>query len=404
MALRRSIAGSIRARSPFSLKSSGSKKQWQRESDAIGRNLSEQGWSSEDISSVGHTMVDPSLADFAIIHIPPASPTMEGGKPMKEIEGGLHEHGAGEVDEDDGPRSESGVEVGREPLFKKAAHTAKDNVQKIRPAFILAPRPFIPGIPKSTGPPRRSLSFHREPTPTASLSRKGSTRRSRSWNGKEREKKRMTARRMDSRRSRLTWPTRALSTLRRRRITDAKEDGQSLGIGFDSAILLTGLEDEVDEFGRKTTNNHGKLPEDIPLPASPTGSTASLPLDDDEGELVDRPQHDANSSSSSLTSSSSSSPSFFQRGRPVGASPYLLNPTKRGKFRPYYTRPLPTASKRNQLHWEYDPMASTYLFIHTIIVFAEPVLPDLNFLDGTKVPGVPELSGRLSEEPIGRAI
>ncbi|KAG9043784.1 hypothetical protein FS837_009129 [Tulasnella sp. UAMH 9824] len=398
MALRRSIAGSIRARSPFSLKSSGSKKQWQRESDAIGRNLSEQGWSSEDISSVGHTLVDPSLADFAIIHIPPVSPTMKDEKPIKEVEGGLHEHGTGEVDaEDDGPHSESGVEVGREP----PASPAKDNVQKIRPAFILAPRPFIPGISKPAGPPRRSLSFHREPTPTASLSRKGSTRRSRSWNGKEREKKRMTARRMDSRRNRLTWPARALSTLRRKRITDTLGDAQSLRIGFDSAILLTGFEDEVDEFGRKTTNNHGKLPEDIPLPSSPSGSAASLPLDD-EDQPTHQPRDDANSSTSSLTSSSASS--FSQRNRPVGTSPYLLGTGKRHKFRPYYTRPLPTASKRNQLHWEHDPFASTYLFIQTIIVFAEPVLPDLNFLPGAKVPGVSELGRRSSEEPIGRAI
>lgn len=397
MALRRSIAGSIRARSPFSLKSSGSKKQWQRESDAIGRNLSEQGWSSEDISSVGHTLVDPSLADFAIIHIPPASPTVEDKRPLQEVGGGLHERGAGEADEDDGPRSETGVEVGREP----PPPPAKDNVQKIRPAFILAPRPFIPGISKSTGPPRRSLSFHREPTPTASLSRKGSTgRNSRSWNGKEREKKRMTARRMDTRRSRLTWPTRALSSLRRKRISDTRGDAQSLRIGFDSAILLTGLEEEVDEFGRKTTDNHGKLPEDIPLPSSPTGSAASLPLDD-EAQRTRHRRDDANSSSSSLTSSSSS---FSQRNRPAGTSPYLLTSNQRHKFRPYYTRPLPTASKRNQLHWEYDPLASTYLFIHTIIVFSEPVLPDLNFLPGARVPGVPEFGGRSSEEPIGRAI
>ncbi|KAG8937427.1 hypothetical protein FRC04_010829, partial [Tulasnella sp. 424] len=85
-------------------------------------------------------------------------------------------------------------------------------------------------------------------------------------------------------------------------------------------------------------------------------------------------------------------------------SPYLLGSNKRHKFRPYYTRPLPNASKRNQLHWEFDPLASAYLFIHTIIVFSEPVLPDLNFLDGAKVPGVADWRNGRSEEPTGRAI
>ncbi|KAG8938802.1 hypothetical protein FRC04_007522 [Tulasnella sp. 424] len=353
-------------------------------------------------------MIDPSLADFAIIHIPPASPVT---RDERSIEESGHEHVVGEdgKEEDDGPRSESGVEVGRDPQSSSAVPQTRPPVQKIKPAFILAPRPFIPGIiPKPAGPPRRSLSFHREPTPTASLSRKGSARRSRSWNGKgkEREKRRMTARRMDSRRSRLTWPTRALSSLRRKRITENIGDARSLALGFDSAILLNGLGEDVDEFGRNI-NNLGKLPEDIPLPPSPGESFASLPMDDaaQPNRRRHHHHHHDNSSSSSVTSSSASSssslPALYLN---KGTSPYLLGSNKRHKFRPYYTRPLPNASKRNQLHWEFDPLASTYLFIHTVIVFSEPVLPDLNFLDGAKVPGVADWRNGRSEEPMGRAI
>ncbi|KAG8938800.1 hypothetical protein FRC04_007520 [Tulasnella sp. 424] len=329
-------------------------------------------------------MVDPSLAHFAITHIPPASSVTRDERP---IEGSGHEHVVGE-EEDDGPRSESGVEVGRDPQSSSAVPQTRPPVQKIKPAFILAPLPFIPGIiPKPAG----------------------SARRSRSWNGKgtkEREKRRMTARRVDSRRSRLTWPTRALSSLRRRRITENMGDAQSLALGFDSAILLNGLGEDVDEFGRNI-NNLGKLPEDIPLPPSPGESFVSLPMDDaaQPNRRRHHHHHHDNSSSSSITSSSASSssslPALYLN---KGTSPYLLGSNKRHKFRPYHTRPLPNASKRNQLHWEFDPFASTYLFIHTVIVFSEPVLPNLNFLDGAKVPGVADRRNGRSQEPMGRAL
>ncbi|KAG8939448.1 hypothetical protein FRC04_006580 [Tulasnella sp. 424] len=321
----------------------------------------------------------PSLADFAIIHIPPASPVT---RDEHLIEGSGHEHVVGEdsEEEDDGPWSESGVEVGRDPQSSTAVPQTRPPVQKIKPAFILAPRPFIPGIiPKPAG----------------------SARYSRSWNGKgtkERENRRMTARRMDSRGSRLTWPTRALSSLHRKRITENMGDAQSLALGFDSAILLNGLGEDVDEFGRNI-DNLGKLPEDIPLPPSPGESPTEPPSPPSPPppprQLVLLIRHLVSRILLLL------SPRTLPQQRHL---PLLTRLEQAPQIPPYYTRPLPNASKRNQLHWEFDPLASTYLFIHTVIVFSEPVLPDLNFLDGAKVPGVADWRNGRSEEPMGRAL